>query len=217
MLGNNHNNPLLPAGFVLMVICPFVFFTKAGRRLMSLTKPTSRMWMFWGILLGGLAATICFLAGYLLFGYSADNWFVTVKTYYATSATGMPDLPFWALFLVFTIPALLFSPFGEEFFFRGFSQTTLEQRFAPNHAMLIVALAFGAIHLFHHGIAQQNGEFQVHFVSGSIWFGLIFGTSILFEICRRRAGSIWAAVVCHMSFNLFMNLFIFTFLSNART
>ena len=33
------------------------------------------------------------------------------------------------LHLVFTIPALLFSPIGEEIFFRGFLQQALQTRF----------------------------------------------------------------------------------------
>ena len=216
MLGRSPNNPLLPVSFVLMVLCPFVFLTSSGRRLMGLKKPTNGIWMVWGVLLGGLAATACFLVGFVLFGYSADNWFVSVQTYYAATAQEMPEMSIWALFMVFTIPALIFSPLGEEFFFRGFAQTTLEQRIGPNRAMFVVALAFAAIHLIHHGIARNDGEFLLFFVSGSLWFGLIFGTSILFEICRRRTGSIWAAVICHMSFNLFMNIAIFMFLFGNR-
>lgn len=211
LLGDSHNNPLLPMSFVLMVLCPFILLASSGRRRIGLTKPTSSKWLLWGFLLGGFAATICFLLGFALFGYSTDNWFVTVGDYYKSSSE-LLTMPIWALFLVFTIPALLFSPFGEEFFFRGFMQTTLQQQMNPGKAMLVVAVAFGLIHLFHHGIARHDGEFQIHVESGALWFGLIAGTSILFEFCRRKAGSIWAAVISHMSFNLFMNVFIFVFL-----
>ena len=215
LLGSNPQNPLLPASFVLMFLCPFVLLAKPGRRRMRLTQPEKRIWLLWGFLLGGIAAVICFVLGYVLFGTTDDNWFVTVGNFYSVTEQ-MRELPVSALFLIFTIPALIFSPLGEEFFFRGLMQTTLERRLNPKKAMLIVAAVFAGIHLFHHGIARQNGEFQVYFISGALWFGLIFATSILFEICCRRARSVWAAVICHASFNLFMNILIFAFLFKVQ-
>ena len=211
MLGHNHNNPLLPLSFLIMVLCPFVFLGKEGRWKIGLTKPDKSIWLAWAALLGGAMATICFLLGYIVFGTTENNWFMTVGNFY-TVTPEMAEFPMWALFLMFTIPALIFSPFGEELFFRGFMQSTLEQRLTPKAAMSVVAIIFAGIHLFHHGVARENNEFKFYFLSGCIWFGLIFTTSILFEICRRKSGCIWASVICHMSFNLFMNIFIFAFL-----
>lgn len=63
-------------------------------------------------------------------GRDADNWFVSIANDYrgVTDTSGMPLL---TLHLMFTLPALIFSPVAGEMFFRGILQWTLEQHL-PN-------------------------------------------------------------------------------------
>src|SRR6187551_2240041 len=73
---------LLPLGFCIMAILPWVLLTAHGRRQIGLQKPINSKFYFIAILYGVGAATICFLLGYLLFGHTIDNWFVSVGNNY---------------------------------------------------------------------------------------------------------------------------------------
>ncbi|MGB7859021.1 MAG: CPBP family intramembrane glutamic endopeptidase [Acidimicrobiia bacterium] len=85
----------------------------------------------------------------------------------AVDTTGMSVT---TLHLVFTLPALIFSPIGEESFSRGTMQRTFEEFRSTKAAMLLQALAFGLIHVFHHGISVSGGEMVFLPVSGIVWF-----------------------------------------------
>ena len=104
-----------------------------------------------------------------------------------------------------TIPSLIFSPIGEEIFFRGFLQQATEERWDHRTGLIVDAGWFAAVHLFHHGIVRIDGEIQVFPLSGAIWMALIFGTGVLFATLRRRTGSLVAPILSHAAFNLTMN------------
>ena len=124
MLGPSSYRPLIPFGFLLMMALPFIFLKKEGRQQIGLTPSKRFSYYGIGILYGIVAASICFGAGLLLFGSSPDNWFITIRNYYLNTfpTEGVPTV---RLFVIFTIPALIFSPIGEEIFFRGFLQESL--------------------------------------------------------------------------------------------
>ena len=145
----------------------------------------------------------------LLFDQSNDNWYVSIKNSYLRTfdTTGMPVQQ---LFIIFTIPALIFSPIGEEIFFRGFLQEALATKFTYRNAMIADSLFFALIHIFHHGIVKDLAG-QIHFypVSGLIWVLLMFVTAITFALLKQKSGSIYPAIVSHVVFNLVMNICIF--------
>jgi len=62
----------------------------------------------------------------VLFGTSQNNWFISVANNYVNTldTTGFSTA---RLHLTFTLPAVIFSPIGEEIFFRGVLQRTLEE------------------------------------------------------------------------------------------
>ena len=114
------------------------------------------------------------------------------------------------LFLIFTVPALLFSPIGEEIFFRGFLQESLTTKFSYQRSMVIDSLFFALIHLFHHGIVKdKTGMVQFYPLSGLIWVFLMFITAMALALLKKKSGSIYPAIVAHAIFNLIMNLCIF--------
>ncbi len=200
---------VLPSGFILMMLMPFIFLNKEGRRKIGLVKSHDAKYYLIAIAAGTGLALVCYGLGWILFGLSADNWFVSIRySYFNTvDATGKSV---FLLFLIFTIPALLFSPIGEEIFFRGFLQEALVTRLSYNRSMVIDSLFFALIHLFHHGIVKdQAGQLTFYPVSGFIWVLLMFGTAIVFAILKKKSGSIYPAIVSHAVFNLTMNLCIF--------
>jgi membrane protease YdiL (CAAX protease family) len=209
MLGPQAARPLIPLGFAIMMVLPFIFLTRDGRRQMGLARSSSASIYFAAILYGAIAATICYVTGRLLFQTSPDNWFITIRNYYLSQVPGGMNMPLMRFFLIITIPALIFSPIGEEIFFRGFLQEALQTRLTLKMSMLIESAIFGLVHLFHHGLARTNGGIQFYPLSGMLWVVLMFVTAYCFAFLRKQSGSIYPAIVAHAVFNLTMNYYIF--------
>lgn len=211
MLGPPLYRPLIPLGFICMMALPFIFLTKDGRRQIGFSPSNKITYYGIGILFGLTASAVCFGIGMLLFDTSSDNWFITIRNYYLNTPS-MPVSTF-QLFIIFTIPAMTFSPIGEEIFFRGFLQEALSSRLTVQTSMLLESLLFGVVHIFHHGFVRMaNGSIQVYFWSGILWVGLMFLTAYGFAMIRNVSASIYPAMVAHTTFNLMMNVFIFSFL-----
>jgi membrane protease YdiL (CAAX protease family) len=212
MLGPQSMRPLIPMGFVMMTILPFIFLRSEGRRQIGLIK-TKISWTYITALLYGTgAASLCFVLGVLLFDKSPDNWFITIRNYYTAQIPGALDMPQQRFFIIATVPALIFSPIGEEIFFRGFLQDALETRFGLRSSMIIESAIFGIVHLFHHGLVRSNDSVNFFPFSGMLWVILMFLTAYGFASLRKRSGSIYPSIAAHAMFNLMMNIYIFSFL-----
>ena len=212
MLGSQAARPLIPLGFVIMMVLPFIFLTAEGRRQIGLRKSKMLFTYVVAVLYGVGAASLCFLLGVLLFDNGPDNWFITIRNYYIGQVPGASDMPLQTFFIIVTVPALIFSPIGEELFFRGFLQDALQTRLAPQVSMVVESGIFGLVHLFHHGLVRSNGSIHFYPVSGMLWVILMFLTAYGFAVLRKRSGSIYPAVAAHAVFNLVMNFYIFFFL-----
>ncbi|MBZ2208047.1 CPBP family intramembrane glutamic endopeptidase [Massilia soli] len=199
---------LLPAGFTLMAAMPWLLMNAEGRRQIGLRRPDCAGAWLPAIALGAAASLACFAIGMALFGRGAENWFVSIANNYrgVMDTTGMSLL---TLHLVFTLPALMFSPVAEEIFFRGILQRALEQHVSGRSATLIESAAFGAVHLCHHGLLLEAAGLGWMPLSGSLWMLLMFGTALLFAAIRKRSGSLYPAMAAHAAFNLTMNAAIF--------
>lgn len=202
---------LLPLGFVLMALTPWLLLDAARRREIGLRLPKGARIYIVALLAGGAAAFGCFAVGYALYGTGADNWFVSIANNYreVMDTTGWPVA---RLHLVFTIPALIFSPIGEEIFFRGYLQYALEQRFTARTSTIAECAAFGVVHLCHHGLLLTAAGVSFRPVSGPLWMLLMFGAALLFAYLRKTSGSLLPAIAGHACFNLVMNVTIFAFL-----
>ena len=198
----------LMAGFLAMWFVPPLFLTAEGARRAGLVRPRGVMWIPVALFFGTGCAYACYLIGFFAYGYGEGNWFVTVGQTYQSDPR-LATLSQSAAFAVFTLPAVLFSPVGEELFFRGFAHEAAREKWGYARASLIVAGLFAAIHLVHHGIYRSEQGWGFLWVSGSIWFALMFGTSLVFTWLRRSFGSIWVSALAHAAFNLTMNYTIF--------
>ena len=202
---------MLPAGFVLMALTPWLLLDASGRRQIGLVPASKRVWYAWALVGGAAAASLCMAVGLAMFGTGAGNWYVSIARNYQ----GIMDTSAFSLLmlhLVFTTPALLFSPIGEEIFFRGVLQRALELRINPQLATLAECSLFAVVHLCHHGVVRVDGQFSWMPVSAISWMTLMFFTAWLFAWLRKRSGSLYPAIVAHMAFNGTMNLLIFQFL-----
>lgn len=153
----------------------------------------------------------CFVLGLILFGKTDDNWFVNIGNNYK-SIMDTSWMSFWMLNLIFTVPAILFSPIGEEIFYRGVVQKTFEQKFSVTTSTIIECSLFAVIHLAHHGIIKTANGLAFLPLSGVLWMIQMFLVAFMFAWLRNKTGSIFTAILAHMVFNLVMNLTIFLFL-----
>ena len=193
--------------FVAMAALPWMVLSREGRRQIGLQRPRHPGWLALGLLLGALAASACYLLGATLYGASADNWFVSIARSYQLQPTQGWSL--LRLHLTFTIAACLFSPIGEEIFFRGFLQKVLEDRHSATRATVMEASLFALVHLCHHGVVATAAGSRVLPVSGALWVGQMFALSLMFAWLRRRSDSILPAIMAHAAFNAAMNGWIF--------
>ncbi len=213
MLGPQSVRPLIPMGFVMMMILPFIFLRAEGRRQIGLIRSKMSSTYIAAIFYGVAAASLCFVLSILLFDKSPDNWFITIRNYYTAQIPGALEMPLQRFFIVATVPALIFSPIGEEIFFRGFLQDAFQTRFGLRSSMLIESAIFGFVHLFHHGLVRSNGNISFFPFSGMLWVMLMFITACGFALLRKRSGSIYPSIAAHAVFNLTMNIYIFCFLN----
>ncbi|MGZ3183308.1 MAG: CPBP family intramembrane glutamic endopeptidase [Telluria sp.] len=198
---------LLPAGFVLMAATPWLMLDQDGRRGIGLAAASDRRWYPVGILAGAAASLLCFGLGLACFGKGNGNWYVSIAHAYQRmfDTDGMSRL---VLYVAFTAPALLFSPVGEEIFFRGVLQRALEGPLGARGATLCECALFGVVHLCHHGLFVSATGVGWLPLSGTIWAGLMFLTALLFAGLRRASGSLFPAMAAHMAFNATMNALI---------
>jgi membrane protease YdiL (CAAX protease family) len=204
---------ILPLGFVVMGALPWLMLTREGRKQIGLRLPHDPRFFLIGVVAGAGAAALCFAVGMALYGTSPDNWYVSIANSYrkVMNTDGFGPL---MLHLIFTIPACIFSPLGEELFFRGFLQGALETRFSARASTHIEAALFGLVHLCHHGLIVTAAGAHMRVGSGALWVALMFGTAWMFAWLRQRSDSLGPAIVSHAAFNATMNVFIFAVLWN---
>lgn len=210
-LGPSNLRWLLPLGFCLMALLPWILLTADGRKQIGLKKADKNSAYLLAIACGALASAACFLLGYVIYGHSVENWYVNIgNSYKAIMDTSA--MSFVMLNLIFTIPAILFSPIGEEIFFRGMLQKTMEQKLSVVSSTIIECGFFAFVHLCHHGILKTAGGLVFMPIPATLWVIQMFLVAFMFSWLRAKSGSIFVAIVAHSVFNLTMNLLIFAFL-----
>ena len=192
--------------FLLMGLLPFVLLTRAGRQEIEICGISRPAWLLWSPLIGALAAAGVIALGFGLYGFGSDNWVITLRNMYREVALPLGK---WTAFALLALPAAIVSPVGEEFFFRGLLHLSLRRVVGNGTATLANALAFGSVHLLHHGIWKDAAGLHLRPGSGLMMVLVMMGLSWAFTICRLRSGSLWPAVLAHSACTLFMTATIF--------
>lgn len=194
-----------------MAALPFALMSKSGRRQAGFVRPVSWLRLVVAFGAGAVGAFVFYAIGVALYGATSSlNWYVAIKATFMQRGDMIAVThanP--AIFLAFVLPAMIFSPIGEEFFFRGLFHEALAERFGYATSLGMDAALFGLIHIAHYGLVLQGAQVTVLFPSVIWWVLLIAATSFLFSLARLYAASLWAAVVCHAGFNLVMMWCIF--------
>lgn len=189
--------------FVLMWSFPFLFLSQEGRRSIGLIKPSRYIWLLNGFLIGLMLAVLIYLVGVLLFKHTEENWYVTIMGSFNKGDIIKSIKPNISLFLLVTFPTMIFSPIGEELFFRGMIHEAYASKYGNQKGMLIDASFFGITHMAHHGLLKDENGFRL-LPSSLIWVLLMMIVAVLFYFIKRKSGSIWGAVFCHAGFNFGM-------------
>ncbi len=195
--------------FVIMIILPFLLLSKKGWNNVGIKKPQSFKWLFYSFLLGIVSCFVIYSFAQLTFGDSISNWFVYIAKSFGAAQSGLTIDNKIYIFSLFAIISMIFSPFGEEFLYRGIIHISFASKFGKNRASIIDSSAFALTHLAHFGIVYINDSWKFLVVPSLLWVIIIYFTGRLFNFCKEKTDSVFGSVICHAGFNLTMIYFIF--------
>lgn len=187
---------------VAMWALPLLLLTESGRREIGLVQPgVTRSSIVLSVLAGATCALAFFSLGMVVYGESANNWCISIRSYLHLEEMRGLMSPL-GLFALYALPAVSLNPVGEEILFRGLIQQSFSMRFNPAIATVINSLLFGVIYLYLHGIWQDSSGFHLRLGSAAFAIFLMAGIGAIFTLCRTLSGSLWPAVAAHAAFNL---------------
>lgn len=188
---------------------PWLLLSKKSRFEARFRAPVSRAWFVKAPAVGACGVAACAAIAWLIFGDGNANWFTQHALAMKVSLASAPtDASVASLFLMVTIPAMIFSPLGEEFFYRGIMLRTFELRWGHRAATLMQASAFALVHLAHYGLDPLQPALI------AVWLPTTFAVALMLGWIVKESESIWCAVIAHSIFNLGMNAIVFIFLSD---
>jgi membrane protease YdiL (CAAX protease family) len=193
--------------FILFALLPFLMLTREARFEIGFRK-CSLKWIVMAFIVGVAISAVVYASAYLLYEHSNLNWYVVVMNTFDRNGIIDQIRPNPLLFVAFSLPVMIFSPIGEEFFFRGLLHESLAARFSSRVALITDAVFFGVTHLAHYGLLLTSDGVQL-LPSAFLWMALMGACAIRFYQMKHRSGSIWGAVICHSGFNFAMMFIIF--------
>ncbi len=197
---------------ILSAITPFLFLTKFGRKQIGITKPRKYTWLIWSFFLGLTFSILLHFLADFIYKDTFENWYVYIGKSYNIPLGIQPNDKF-IMFVIMAITGMIFSPIGEELFFRGIVHSSFAKSFGNFKASIIDSSAFALTHMAHFGLVFINSEWKLLTFPTLIWVFSMFLVSLLFYACRKKSGSILGAILCHAAFNLGMIYCIFYLLN----
>jgi membrane protease YdiL (CAAX protease family) len=197
-------------GLIMFIsaLAPFIFLNKIGQQKIGITKPGNSYFLVIAFAAGLVASFLLFYLGEYFYGNSFENWYKYIGKSYSIPASITPH----AKSILFTIMAstgMIFSPIGEELFFRGIVHSSFAKSIGERKASIVDSSAFAATHISHFGLVFIANQWHFFTIAAIIWVLSMFLVSLLFLAFKRYSGSLLGAVICHASFNLGMIYCIF--------
>ncbi|QNL48068.1 CPBP family intramembrane metalloprotease [Olivibacter sp. SDN3] len=197
-------------GLVMLIsaIAPFVFLSRYGRKAVGITRPKKLLWLFYAFILGLIASIALYFLGEIIYGHSYENWYHYIgRSYNIPEVINSKDKAI--LFIIMASTGMIFSPIGEELFFRGIVHGSFEKSIGEKRATLVDSTAFALTHIAHFGLVFIDSEWRFLTMPTLLWVLSMFFVSLLFTICKKYSGSLLGAISCHSAFNLGMIYCIF--------
>lgn len=193
---------------IISAVIPFVLLSKYGRNLIGIIKPTRLSQIVFAFLIGIMLSMIMYIIGDVMYGDTYNNWYTYIgKTYNLPQNISNQDRNIY--FIIFATTGMIFSPIGEELFFRGIVHSSLTKQFGDSKASIIDSLAFAITHISHFGLIYIFHQWSFLWLPTMIWTMFIFFLGLVFFYFKKTSGSILGAIICHSGFNLGMTYAIF--------
>ncbi|MDR0349861.1 MAG: CPBP family intramembrane metalloprotease [Tannerella sp.] len=193
---------------LVSAIIPFIFLSKYGRKAIGLCKPDHYSWLLIAVITGLIFSIALYFAGELLYGDSYENWYVYIGKSY-NIPDGINGKNKLIMFVIMAATGMIFSPIGEELFFRGIVHSSFAKSAGNTKASIIDSTAFALTHISHFGLVFINNQWTFFTMPAVIWVISMFLVGLLFFVCRYKSGSLSGAILCHSAFNLGMIYCIF--------
>lgn len=210
VLNANQTGNYGPIGAIMMAsaIVPLIFLDRQGMKQIGLVKSKN-----WSVLIISLFVGIAFSlalywVGTAMYDHSIQNWYVYIGLSYNIPETIAPQDKH-VMFGIMAITGMIFSPIGEELFFRGIVHGSFESSIGGQRASLVDSMAFALTHVAHFGLVYVSGNWEFYLIPTLIWVTGMFVLSIIFFQLKRLSGSLLGAILCHSGFNLGMIYTIF--------
>ena len=192
----------------ISAVAPFLFLTKYGQREIGLVKPKKYSWLLLAFIAGLLYSFLLYYVGEKLYDNTYSNWYHYIgKSYKIPGGIDQHDKA--VMFSVVAVTGMLFSPIGEEFFFRGIVHASFAKSFGEKKASIVDGSAFAITHVAHFGLVYVNDQWKFLPGPSIIWVLSMFLAGILFFICKQLSGSLLGAIISHAAFNVGMIYSIF--------
>lgn len=199
----------IPLSMLILWPLPWILSDSDNRTELGFRAPKSWSWLITGPIVSLAVLGLCVGLAWGIFGTSPNNWFFQHALMLRDSLARVPaDASLESKFWIVTIPAMIFSPLGEEFLFRGFLLKSFEVEMGFKTANIIQALGFAIAHLAHYGLLP----FQPLLIL--VWLPSMFIAALVFGWIVKRSGSIWIGFLSHVFFNFGMNAVVFIMLPN---
>ena len=193
---------------LVSALAPFIFLTRHGRTQIGLTKTKKYGWLLLAFISGLVFSLLLYYVGLALYGSTYGNWYNYIGRSYKIPA-GINEHNKAILFTVVAFTGMIFSPVGEELFFRGIVHAAFEKSMGHKKAAIADSTAFALTHISHFGLVFINQRWNFLLIPTLIWVIEMFLASVLFFIFKTKSHSILGAIICHAAFNLGMTYCIF--------
>lgn len=202
------NYSLIGLVMLISALVPFLFLNKYGRKQIGIKTTKKISYLILALAVGLVLSFLLHYSGQGLYGGTFENWYEYIGKSYAIPE-GISAQDKKGLFIGMAITGMIFSPIGEELFFRGIVHKSFAQSVGDTKASIIDSLAFAITHISHFGLVFINKSWDFYAIPALIWVIGMFIASLLFFQMKKRTDSIWGAIVCHSGFNLGMIYCIF--------
>lgn len=159
------------------------------RRLPHVSRP---VWRFWLVSLSPLL-----FLGLALLVATLTSASVPPLSDFARYS-GLPALALWAVVpIVFAVNGL-----GEETGWRGFALPRLQERFGPLRGTLLLAVIWAAWHAPMFRVVETYRLMTPAMLVFGFGLGIVAGTLVLAHVTHETGGSVLAAALWHVSYNM---------------
>lgn len=202
------NYSLIGLVMVFSAIIPFVFLSKYGRQKIGIKTTKKLNYLVLALIVGIILSVILYFLGQVFYGNSYENWYKYIgKSYNIPENISTEGRR--TMFLIMAFTGMIFSPIGEELFFRGIVHGSFAKTVGNKKASIIDSSAFAFTHISHFGLVFVNNSWDFYVVPTLIWVLGMFIASLVFFEMKKRTDSILGAILCHSGFNLGMIYCIF--------